>query len=83
MPFDETLISQLKNVHTYAVTPFKKDNLLEVDLDALGRNLEFLIDHSVQVIAVGGGTGEIEALTLDELESITTAGLEVVGDHHP
>ena len=78
--FSEELKSQLKNVHTYAVTPFKSDDVLQVDRDALAKNIEFLIDSGMQVVAVGGGTGEIEALTTDELESIAETALQVAAD---
>jgi dihydrodipicolinate synthase/N-acetylneuraminate lyase len=80
MPFDPALISHLKNVHTYAVTPFREENLTEIDHEAFARNLEFLIAHGVQVIAVGGGTGEIEALSVDELEQLAATALRVAGD---
>ena len=33
--FPETLQNQLKNVHTYVVTPFCQDDPLQLDLDAL------------------------------------------------
>ena len=78
--FSESLKTRLANVHTYAVTPFKTDNVLQVDLKAFEANLEFLIEHGVQVIAVGGGTGEIEALGIDELESLAKTALQVAGD---
>ena len=79
--FSESLKTRLANVHTYAVTPFKTDNVLEVDLKAFEANLEFLIEHGVQVIAVGGGTGEIEALGIDELEALAKTALQTAGDN--
>jgi len=78
--FPDDLKTRLKNVHTYAVTPFKRDNLFEVDLNGLARNLEFLIERGVQVIAVGGGTGENEALTNEEQEALARTALQVAGD---
>lgn len=80
MQFSKSLIERLKNVHCYAVTPFKADNLLEIDFDALAGNLEFQIERGVQVIAVGGSTGEIETLTEKELEELVRASLEIVGE---
>ncbi len=77
--FPTELKQQLINVHTYAVTPFKPDDLLAVDLAAFERNLDFLVAHGVKVIAVGGGTGEFEALTAAELEALTRTALETVG----
>jgi len=78
--FSDELKGRLKNVHTYAVTPFKQDNLLAVDLAAFEDNLEFLITHGMQVIAVGGGTGEIEALQTSELEVLAKTALRVADD---
>ena len=75
--FSQELIDRLKNVHTYAVTPFADDNLREIDLEAFSHNIEFLIESGVRVIAVGGGTGEIEALANDELEMLARIALEV------
>ncbi len=75
--FSQQLIDRLKNVHTYAVTPFADDNLREIDLEAFSHNIEFLIESGVRVIAVGGGTGEIEALANDELEMLARIALEV------
>ena len=68
------------NVHTYAVTPFQDQDVLRVDCDRLALNLEFLIQRGMQVIAVGGGTGEIEALSCEELELLAKTALEVVAD---
>jgi 4-hydroxy-tetrahydrodipicolinate synthase len=68
---------RLKAVHAYAVTPFLKADLYKLDLQGLARNLEFLIEAGVEVINVGGGTGEIEALTPGELEAISRTALEV------
>jgi dihydrodipicolinate synthase/N-acetylneuraminate lyase len=78
--FPADLRARLKSVHTYAVTPFVRDNILEIDTAGLARNLLFLVEHGVRVIAVGGGTGEIEALTGPELEEIARTALAAVGD---
>ena len=64
----------------YAATPFARDDVFTIDHDALARNIEFLIDGGVTVVAVGGGTGEIEALTNEELEAITRTALATAGD---
>ncbi|MFO1539942.1 MAG: dihydrodipicolinate synthase family protein, partial [Chloroflexota bacterium] len=67
-------------VHTYAVTPFRDDDLLAVDHDALAANLAFLVESGVRVIAVGGGTGEVDALSPDELVAVArTATATVAG----
>jgi dihydrodipicolinate synthase/N-acetylneuraminate lyase len=79
MSFDASSIDRLKNVHSYVVTPFAADDLLRVDLAALAANVEFQLERGVQVIAVGGGTGEIEALAPAELEKIARTALGVAG----
>ena len=65
----EDLKDQIRNVHAYAVTPFS-DDLLTVDLDNYGKNIEFMLDRGVKVVVVGGGTGEVNSLTVDELETM-------------
>lgn len=66
---DEGLRERLRAVHCYAVTPFRDDDLA-VDEPALAANLEWLVERGVQVIAVGGGTGEIDALSVRELGAV-------------
>lgn len=77
-PNDELRV-RLRNVHTYVVTPFRQDDLLSIDLDALRGNLRFLIDSGVRVVAIGGGTGEFEALTPAEHLELTRVANETVG----
>jgi dihydrodipicolinate synthase/N-acetylneuraminate lyase len=72
------LRERLKAVHTYAVTPFRTDDLLAVDHDAMAANLVFLVEAGVEVIAVGGGTGEVDALSTDELRTIARTAVEAV-----
>lgn len=72
------LRAALKHVHTYAVTPFREDDLLAVDHDALAANLTFLVESGVQVIAVGGGTGEVDALSPEELVAVTRTAMAAV-----
>ncbi len=74
------LRQRLKNVHAFTVTPFDKSDLTRIDLDGFARNLSFLIENGVQVINVGGGTAEVEALSDSELESIAQVALSVAGD---
>ncbi|MDP7276684.1 MAG: dihydrodipicolinate synthase family protein [Planctomycetaceae bacterium] len=77
MTHDSALRDRLKTVHTYAATPFT-DDLLHLDLDGFERNVAFLVEHGMQVVAVGGGTGEIGALTVDELETLVGTALRTV-----
>ncbi|MEE2657853.1 MAG: dihydrodipicolinate synthase family protein [Candidatus Latescibacterota bacterium] len=76
----DDLRQRLKNVHAYAVTPFARDDLLQLDLTGLTRNMEFLIRGGVKVINVCGGTGEINALTALELETVAARALDVADD---
>ena len=71
---------RLKNVHAYAPTPFAPGPGLPLDLDGVERNLKFLVDSGVQVVNVGGGTGENNALSVAELEALARRALEVAGD---
>jgi len=77
---DADLKDRISNVHAYAVTPFVAGNVGEIDFDGFQENLRFMADRGVQAIAVGGGTGEIEALHPEELEGLARAAIEVVGD---
>ena len=78
MGFSDELKARLRNIHTYVVTPFQAQDLLQVDTDALRRNLRFLVDKGVRVVAMGGGTGEFEALRPEEQLLITRTALETV-----
>ena len=78
--FPDTLRDQLKNVHTYVVTPFCQQDPLQVDWEALRGNLRFLIDAGVRVVAVCGGTGEFEALSPAEFLEVTRVAQETVGN---
>ena len=76
--YPATLLDALREVHVYVTTPFT-DDLLRVDLDALQKNLHGLVDRGVRICAVGGGTGEADALSHDEQFEIAKAALESVG----
>lgn len=78
--FPAELKQRLVNVHTYAVTPFVPEDVLSVDLDAFERNISFLADRGMKVIAVGGGTGEFESLTAQEYIDLARVALDAVGD---
>ena len=75
----DELRQRLKTVHAYAVTPFRPDDLMTIDREAFLGNLRYLVEAGVQVIAVGGGTGEIDALRADELEWLARRALDEVG----
>lgn len=74
--FSEELKGQLRNVHAYTVTPFLKDDIAQLDTDGFARNLDVLIGQGVRVLSIGGGTGEINALSANELANLCQVGLE-------
>lgn len=74
------LKQRLINVHTYAVTPFEADDLTRVDHRGFARNLEFLVSNGMKVVAVGGGTGEFEALGSGELAELARTAVDTIGD---
>ena len=76
--YPTALLDALREVHVYVTTPFT-DDLLKVDLDALQKNLKGLVDRGVRICAVGGGTGEADALSHAEQFEIAKAALESVG----
>lgn len=76
--YPTALLDALREVHVYVTTPFT-DDLLKVDLDALQKNLNGLVDRGVRICAVGGGTGEADALSHAEQFEIAKAALESVG----
>ena len=77
---DADLRDRLKTVHAYAVTPFRSDDVLSVNEEGFAGNLDFLVQAGLRVINVGGGTGEIDALTSSELARIAEVALATVGD---
>jgi 5-dehydro-4-deoxyglucarate dehydratase len=77
--FPKELKEKLKDVHAYAVTVFKRDHGLGLDLEGFARNLEWAAEEGVRVFAVAGGTGENEALTPAERELLARRALEAVG----
>ena len=77
---DAALRDRLKTVHAYAVTPFRSDDVLSVNEEGFAGNLDFLVQAGLRVINVGGGTGEIDALTNSELARIAEVALATVGD---
>jgi dihydrodipicolinate synthase/N-acetylneuraminate lyase len=75
-----SLRDRLREVHVYAVTPFAPGDLGRVDLAGFRDNLDRIVARGVRVVAVGGGTGEFEALSNDEFEALADAALRAVGD---
>ena len=76
----EELKDQIRNVHAYVTTPFKKDDVAALDLAGLQKNLEFLIGKGVKALSIGGGTGEVNALSNADLATLARTSMEIVGD---
>ena len=75
--FPEDLKNQLKNTHAFVVTPFEKGDRGRLDANALERNAGFLIEHGVKVLSIGGGTGEVNALSNSELVTLTRTAFDM------
>lgn len=63
------------------VTPFKEDR--DVDLDALGRVIDFIIDGGAEYIVTLGTTGEAPTLSREEKIAIIQFTYEKVADRVP
>jgi 4-hydroxy-tetrahydrodipicolinate synthase len=74
-----SLRDRLRDVHCYVATPFRADDVLAVDHDALAGNLETIMARGVRVVAVGGGTGECEQLSVGELAAVARTAAGAVG----
>lgn len=63
------------------ITPFRPDG--EIDLDAVGRLIEFQLDSGTHGISVGGSTGEPGSQTVEERIAVMRKAAETVGDRVP
>lgn len=77
--YPNSLLKKLREVHVYVSTPFSED-LSAVDSAALQQNLDGLVRRGVKICAVGGGTGEADALSHKEQLQLASAALEAVGN---
>ena len=75
----DDLRAALEAVHVYVATPFT-DDLLGIRADDLAAHLADLVDRGVRVLAVGGGTGESDALSPAEQERLVEIALDAVDD---
>lgn len=73
------LRDRLKNVHAYVVTPFNREDPGRLDVTALETNVGFLIEQGVKVLNIGGGTGEVNALSNAELATLTQSAFDIAG----
>lgn len=70
----DTLRQHLRGVTAFPITPFHDD--LELDLDALRHNVDWLIGHGIRSLVAAGGTGELYSLTVDEASAVHRTALE-------
>jgi 5-dehydro-4-deoxyglucarate dehydratase len=70
----DTLKQHLRGVISFPVTPFKAD--LDLDLDALKHNVDWLIERGIRTLVAAGGTGELYSLTVEEAGQVHRAVIE-------
>src|SRR4051794_10526468 len=63
------------------VTPFHSDGSL--DLDSVGRLVDWQLEHGTHGISVGGSTGEPTSQTLEERRDVIAAAAAAVADRVP
>ena len=76
-----SLRTQLQGTGVAIVTPFK--STMEVDFDALGKLIDFIIEDSVEYIVSLGTTGETPTLDTEEQFDIINYTFEKVHDRVP
>ncbi len=65
------------------ITPFLRNSALDLDLDGLRSNIEFLIENGVHGIVPCGSTGESATLTFEEHEKVIEVAIDVAGGRVP
>ncbi|MDD1675949.1 MAG: 4-hydroxy-tetrahydrodipicolinate synthase [Methanomicrobiales archaeon] len=65
------------------ITPFKRNEHLDLDVEGLRKNIEFLVSKGVHGIVPCGSTGESATLTFNEHEKVIETTVEVVNGKIP
>jgi 4-hydroxy-tetrahydrodipicolinate synthase len=65
------------------ITPFKRNEHLDVDIDGLRANIEFLLSKGVHGIVPCGSTGESATLSAKEHEKVIEITIDAVNDKIP
>jgi 4-hydroxy-tetrahydrodipicolinate synthase len=65
------------------VTPFRRNLALDLDLEGLASNVEFLIENGVHGVVPCGSTGESATLSFEEHELVIEKTIEVVNGRVP
>jgi 5-dehydro-4-deoxyglucarate dehydratase len=73
----DSLRAHLRGVISFPVTPFQAN--LDLDLDALKRNVTWLIERGIRTLVAAGGTGELYSLTVEEAGQVHRAVIEAAG----
>jgi 5-dehydro-4-deoxyglucarate dehydratase len=77
----DSLKQRLLGAFGFPVTPFRRD--LSLDLDALQKNVDAMVQHPFCAIVVAGGTGEIYSMTVDEIVETVRAAVSAVNGRMP
>jgi 5-dehydro-4-deoxyglucarate dehydratase len=75
------LMSTLRGVFGFPVTPFQDD--FSLDLDGLQRNVDAMAAHPFCAVVAAGGTGELYSMSVDEIEQVIATTVEAVGGRMP
>lgn len=67
----------LKGLIATPITPFQDD--YTIDVQAIGENVEFLLERGVRLFVIGGSIGEFASLALDERKTILEETIKAVG----
>lgn len=74
----DTLRTHLRGVISFPITPFHQN--LDLDLDALRHNIDWLIGHGIRTLVAAGGTGELYSLSAEETTAVHRTVIEVARD---
>lgn len=74
-------MKELKGVIAALITPFSHSGALESHL--LTEHIDYLLEQGVHALAVGGSTGEFEALSFEELMSVYKLTMKHTGGRVP
>ena len=65
------------------ITPFQRNHAMDLDIDGLVSNIEFLIENGVHGIVPCGSTGESATLSFEEHEKVIDAAITAVNGRVP
>jgi len=65
------------------ITPFQRNHAMDLDIDGLVSNIEFLIENGVHGIVPCGSTGESATLSFEEHEQVIEAAIRAVNGRVP